>query len=668
MREAPKLVPTEESLDEAVTFVEEMIGEADKKSIPRKNAGNGIKRRPLPEHILVKIKEKRKLRNRLTKHKESHLKPKINLLDRTIKKEIKEYEEEQQRKKWENCTDKTQFGFYKLSRELFNPRSKASSFPIKDQNDQPVKSDQEKAQCFHSLYTDIYKPPPETDESKDMSKRAEEFRQKLLAEHNSVKEYPAGKLDRTVTPETIRKCLKKAKNTSPGEDGVYYQHIRNLPEIAMKYLADIYHLCWKCCYFPKRWKTGITVLLPKPGKDPSSPKNYRPITLLSTLGKTFERVLKIELTDLIEREQIFPPSQAGFRSKRSTQDKLLQLVQEARLQISQDKVTVATFFDIEKAFDKMCHAETLYKMKVAGIDDHTIALIMSYLSDRSIKLRVNEELSDEVQLNAGPQGGIISPILFGIWVSDIPQPEEDDTDLSQFADDTATWANGEDLTTACTALQRFNDRITGWCRQSRILLSAPKTQVIVFSKKPIPDLRTAFQHINGQKIESSKEITFLGVVLDAQLNLKQYHHKVLNEIKRRSAIMRVISGSPMHPRAPTDMGIKIVQSMIEPLSYYAATINVLKTDTMFKNIDSAVISAYRKAIHVPKCTSGDYVSHHVGYRPSKDRTLKLATNYIQDPNRPEDFKNYISKARQSLKAKRKYRVKTPLDIVCENIQ
>ena len=206
--------------------------------------------------------------------------------------------------------------------------------------------------------------------------------------------------------------LAKAKNTSPGADGIHYTHLKNLPDIALQYLAKLYETSWRCAYFPDMWKEATVILLPKPEKDKTQPKNYRPISLLPTMGKLFERLINDEIMKQLESENRLPESQAGFRAKRSTQDQLLKMMQDAIQAKNTGQTLVSTMFDIEKAYDKIWHEAAVYKFHKIGLEEQMVALLKNYLTNRNLQIRIKGELSEKVTLRAGtPQapGGYPEP-------------------------------------------------------------------------------------------------------------------------------------------------------------------------------------------------------------------------------------------------------------------
>lgn len=665
MPNAPDIKPTAPSMVNAAIFMTETIDEADKVAIPRRKPG-GYKQRELPAHILALIDEKRILRDLVQTKNEKQHKTRVNWLGKEIKRQVKHFDELGKQLKWEKCTEKSPHGFYKLARKSLNPnKSTTSTYPLKDANGARITTDQEKVTAFKELYDQIFSPPPETPESATIYEEARRYHQEILDKYKDVKERPQGHdLNPKVTADDIIIILKNVKSTSPGQDGIYYKHVRNLPEVALQYLAKLYEMCHRCSYFPDIWKHATTVLPPKPNKDHSDPKNYRPISLLSVLGKILEKLINKKLKEYLEVNKLLPESQAGFRPKRSTQDQLLKLCHEVIHSIQTGCVAVATFFDVQKAFDKVIHEGFVLKCKRIGLSEVTTALLANYLNNRTTKIKLNGILSEAIQLKAGtPQGAIISPTLFNIWVYDIPQPKEKTVSLSQFADDVGTWAwsRKNSCTNARDKLQAYDNKLISWCNKWNILLCPSKTQLIVFYKKEPKNLNKVYIKVKGEKVKPSKTVTFLGVQLDERLTLKQHHKKQMTDAKRRMALFAAITGSHRKPRANSEISIKILKSMIEPLFYYAPTTMCLKTKGMFKDQDTLLRKCARLAMHCPPTVRNEYIEEIAKLKNSKQRTHQLAIQYITDTNRSDAVKKLVQKHQTSRTIK--YKRKSPLDIL-----
>ena len=159
---------------------------------------------------------------------------------------------------------------------------------------------------------------------------------------------------------------------------------------------------------------------------------------------------------------------------------VFRLVEETQLGFTKKWKGGAIFIDVEKAFDSVWHD---------GL--RMVRLISSFLSDRTIKVNCCNNCSEEVTLNAGtPQGSVLSPLLFIIYVNDIPDMSSLNVKLSQFADDMGIWAHATNAKWVKAKLSKALKLIEAWCSKWRIKLNAGKTQLIVFSVGPKPAYRS----------------------------------------------------------------------------------------------------------------------------------------------------------------------------------
>jgi len=652
--ELPSIEPNKISVDRAILGLTKIIQQASTNHIPLTNPSNE-NRRQLPRRIVDLIERRKSLRKRHDKHGETHLKPEINELQRQIAAEVKEFDRTELDVMWQNANDKSPYGFYKLARRFLSQERPPSIIPLRDNTGEPLKTEQEKSDKFRDFFEGIHSTPPGDPKYNNESTEAATCADRIRRTHSTVQMYPEAPEfanQQTVTPERILKLISHVKNTAPGEDGIYYKHVQHLPLGALTYIAQVYTIAWRCCYFPDSWKIGISTMIPKPHKDHTNPASYRPITLLPVLGKIFERIITKSLTDHLEKENKLPASQAGFRPHQSCQDQLLRLVEDGRRQIQKGKEhsTIATMFDIEKAFDKLWHDGLLLKMhQHLSLSTQIVAFVQSFLSNRFVKFRIGEALSAPLELKAGcPQGSILSPVLFNMSVSDIPQPPNTignnpcNLNLSQFADDIATWANEKNPVEARIILQYYNEMIIEWCKRSRILLSASKTQVILFHKNSERYKNDTFQILNGKKIEGSKTAKFLGVTLDNKLSMKPHHQEIIQKMEQKLNYFTAITGGCQRPRASRETGLQILNSMIIPLALYAPVVTCIRTDAMLKQIDKLIARGAKLAMHLPKFTSNRYVRQACGLTPHAEVVARLAKDYITNETRSDSVKRCVA--------------------------
>ena len=197
---------------------------------------------------------------------------------------------------------------------------------------------------------------------------------------------------------------------------------------------------------------------------------YRPISLLSCMGKLFEKTLAGRIRNFLEKEKFFNKWQNGFRSKRIAMEHVFRLVEETQLGFTKKWKGGAIFIDVEKAFDSVWHDGLRYKLINGSLPRNMV---------RTIKVNCCNNCSEEVTLNAGiPQGSVLSPLLFIIYVNDIPDMSSLNVRLSQLADDMGIWAHATNAKWVKAKLSKALKLIEAWCSKWRIKLNAGKTDCV----------------------------------------------------------------------------------------------------------------------------------------------------------------------------------------------
>jgi Reverse transcriptase (RNA-dependent DNA polymerase) len=245
------------------------------------------------------------------------------------------------------------------------------------------------------------------------------------------------------SPRGIKKIIKNLKNSkTPGFDNIPKILLKNLSRKALVFLTYIFNSCVKLSYFPKSWKHANVIPVPKPGKDPSNPSSYRPISLLSSISKIFESVVLKRLLNFITSNNVLPNHQFGFRTAHSAAHQLKRVVKnvkDARNSIARgtSRVTLSTgmlLLDNEKAFDSVWQKALLHKLLQRGCDIFLARLIFSFIKGLSFQVSVGSAKSSSHNIPFGvPQGAILSPTLYNIFTSDVPS--SDFCGTATFADD-----------------------------------------------------------------------------------------------------------------------------------------------------------------------------------------------------------------------------------------
>ena len=234
--------------------------------------------------------------------------------------------------------------------------------------------------------------------------------------------------------------LLNNKTTSVGIDGISNIMLKQLPSNMLDFLLKIFNKCWAESELPSVWKQAIIVPIHKLGKPPEDINSYRPIALTSHVGKLMEKIILNRLNHFNHSNNIIPNNQAGFRKGRCTTEHLVKLTTQIKQQFARRKNVIATFFDVSKAFDQVWHHRLIEKLLNINLGQRMTGFIQNFLKDRSIMVRISNIYSQTRNLYMGlPQGSVLSPTLFNIFMANLPTVFAQESEVAQFADDICLW-------------------------------------------------------------------------------------------------------------------------------------------------------------------------------------------------------------------------------------
>ena len=219
--------------------------------------------------------------------------------------------------------------------------------------------------------------------------------------------------------------------------------------------------------------------------DKSLAANYRPISLTCILCKVLEHVLVSNIVKHLEEQKVLYDLQHGFRQGRSWETQLIMLVEDLARKASMGKQTDLILLDFSKAYDKVSHSKLILKLHKYGIRGNVLGWVLAFLGHRSQRMVIEGEESGSVPVTTGvPQGSVLGPILFLIYINDLP--EEISSQVRLFADDTALYLTTEGADNGL-ALQRDLDRLAVWETRWDMEFNPSKCQVVqvTVSRKPI---------------------------------------------------------------------------------------------------------------------------------------------------------------------------------------
>lgn len=428
--------------------------------------------------------------------------------------------------------------------------------------------------------------------------------------------------DKRITGDQIRLATKNSKNMkAPGFDGILNLALKNLSTITYDHLANVFNRCLELHYFPERWKTAKVIPIPKPGKDPSLASSYRPISLLSSMSKVFERLILDRFLLHVNTNSILLPEQFGFRHGHSTTHQLRRVVNIINNNKRVAKSTAMATLDVEKAFDNVWHHGLIYKLFRYNFPIYLIKIIQAYLSNRNFKVVIKNLESLIFHIAAGvPQGSLIGPSLYTVYTSDLP-PLPDGCFLSLFADDTAILCKGRATLTAKNKLQQSLDLISDYSKTWKIKINSSKTNSILFTYNNSPSLVPPTHCrvvMDGSIIEWSDEVVYLGLTLDRMLLFRNHVDKVVNRAAKLTKCLYPLIGR----RAKTIQKNKILiyKQIFLPMLLYASPVWGCCATSHKNKIQNVQNKSLKMILNVPHNTRTDHI-HNITNTPTIENNI-----------------------------------------------
>ena len=271
---------------------------------------------------------------------------------------------------------------------------------------------------------------------------------------------------------------------------------------------------WVECYFPKELKAGEISSLFK-SLDAFIKKNYRPITVLSSVSKIYERVLENQIKS--HALSFLSPLLCGFREGYGTQHALLRLIETCKKTLDKGGFAGALLMDLSKAFDCLNHELLIAKLSAYGFSPNALQLVHSYLSERKQRVKVNGSFSTWRETMIGvPQGSVLGPLLFNIYLNDLFTFVRD-AQICNYADDTTIYACDSNIEGVIATLESDALKIAEWFPNNCMKLNEDKCHLMVFGDKS----NDVSVNIGRITIKESTEEKLLGVILDKKLCFKQ---------------------------------------------------------------------------------------------------------------------------------------------------
>jgi exonuclease III len=439
-------------------------------------------------------------------------------------------------------------------------------------------------------------------------------------------------LNHAIDADEVAAAVKRLQNgKAAGSDGMVAEILKNGGDEMLASLLLLCQLVWKKGEVPMDWLRGVIAPIHKDG-DTRMPLNYRPITLLSIVGKVYTTILYARLMSYCEQQNIIVAEQGGFRPKRGCTEQLFTLTELIKMRRSQGKRTYCCFIDIKKAYDTVWHVGLKSKLLGAGIHGAMYRSICSLYQccESTIRLGGQLEYTDFFSIETGVrQGCILSPLLYSIFINDLVKElrklnagigiGDKQLCVLLYADDIVLMA--EDM----QRLQRLMKGVHDYSVKWRFEVNPSKCGLMRFNLMSDGTRLPDHEHrmtIGAQVIQWVSEYKYLGVEMQhAGAPFRSFRKRM--EVKA-TRVMHMIAACGLYSgKLSVELACQLYKALMRPLLEYAAEITSL---TEWKQAESMQMKMAKRILQCPIRTSNTAVRGELGWMTMEARYLIARLN------------------------------------------
>jgi hypothetical protein len=338
-------------------------------------------------------------------------------------------------------------------------------------------------------------------------------------------------------------------------------------DILAPLLTKLFNISLNTSYVHDDFKFARTTPIYKGKGDRDSESNYRPISVISHLAKLLEREVQKQLLAYLYDHDFISTDQSAYRKGHNTQTSLHKFIDDIIDNICDDLYTGTVFLDIQKCFDTINHDILFQKLNHYGISKSPLSWFRSYLTNRKQLVRCHNTLSSVKDINIGvPQGTVLGPILFLIYINDLPQ----NINLAKcniYADDTAIYSASNSISDLNLNLQVCLDDAVKWYNYNRLSINSSKSMSMLFTTKNNNDGNALHFKIGNDTLPQVDKTDYLGLRIDQNLLYDQHILKMCTSINLRLSKFRRLRSVMSF-----DTARKVIETTIQPLFDYAITL------------------------------------------------------------------------------------------------
>jgi len=441
------------------------------------------------------------------------------------------------------------------------------------------------------------------------------------------------------TTDDVEAAIRKAKpSKAVGPDGIAMVMLKNLPPTAIDYLTKIFNLIIQHMTIPSIWKDARIVPILKPGKPVEEGASYRPISLLCPAAKILEALLLPELS----LHFTLADHQHGFRQHRSTTTALTEITTVISDNLNSKRPhlrTIVVALDLSKAFDMVDLGILLSDILNSTLPTHIKRFLSSYLNGRRAYVEFRNSKSKHRKLKMGvPQGGVLSPILFNLYMSKIPPPTG--VTLTTYADDCTIVASGKTVEEATDKANAYLTIIKRFFSERKLMLATQKSSATLLTSWTREVNVTLDVNIDGQPIPTVKYPKILGVTLDSLFTYAKHANELCAKLGTRNRVLHALSGTTWGKEKETLVATyKAVGRSV--INYAAPIWTTQLSDTQWNKIQIKQNNALRLATGCHLMTSPDHLHDETGMLYARQHNLLLTQQFVLLCHKPDHPLNRI---------------------------
>ena len=430
-----------------------------------------------------------------------------------------------------------------------------------------------------------------------------------------------------ITTAQTKEAIKKSKSSKAlGPDELSPIMLKNLGEHGIKLLTEIYNKSVNEAIIPNIWKTGKIIPLMKPNKPADNGPNYRPISLLSPSAKVLEAILLPSISNSVKLAE----HQHGFRKGRSTTTALQGLKSKIEKGLNQKKPvdrTVVVAIDLSKAFDTVDHQLLLKDIMDLHLNDHIKRFLCAYLRGRQTYVVFRGSRSKFRKVKQGvPQGGVLSPTLFNLYMAKIPLPQGTIA-LHTYADDSTVSNSGPIIGPICKELNEYLSILENWFKSRNLFISPSKSSATLFTTFTGEVNEELPIEINGERVPTVRNPKLLGVHFDGLLKFNHHVKEVRSKLNSKNNVLKAITGTDWgkDKETLTSTYKAIGQSQ---LNYCCPIWTPNLSKTSWRTLQTAQNSALRTATGNHLMASEQHLHSETKILPVKDHCTMLSKQFL----------------------------------------